>query len=367
MTELANEHDAINLGQGFPDWDGPASMLEVAREQISAGVNQYPPVRGFLDLRRAIYEDRARSFDVEYDPASEVLVTTGATEAIAATIIGLVEPGSEVILIEPYYDSYAVAIAMAGASRVTVPLVANGVGFRLDTDALRAAVTDRTAMIVVNTPHNPTGSVLALEELEAIAELAVERDLIVLSDEVYEKLTFGLPHVPIATLPGMASRTVTVSSAAKTFNVTGWKIGWVLASQPLLDAVLAAKQNLTFASGAPFQAAVAHALRNEQQWVADLARSLGRKRDALVAALSSAGLSPFRSEGSYFVCARAEKDALDYCARLPEARGVAAIPVTAFTDHPEPWRDIVRFSFCKSDEVLEEGVRRLKRPADVSL
>ncbi|WP_269451887.1 aminotransferase class I/II-fold pyridoxal phosphate-dependent enzyme [Tessaracoccus coleopterorum] len=210
-------------------------MLEIAREQILAGNNQYPPARGLPDLRRAICEDRVRNFDIEYDPASEALVTAGATEAIAATMLGLVEPGSEVILIEPYYDSYAAAVALAGATRVSVPLVADGVGFRLDLDALRAAVTDSTAMIVVNSPHNPTGTILTHAELTAIAELAVERDLLVLSDEVYERLTFDLPHVPIASLPGMGSRTITVSSAGKSFNVTGWKIGWALASEPLLE------------------------------------------------------------------------------------------------------------------------------------
>lgn len=359
MTELAQAHEAVNLGQGFPDWDGPAAMLEVAREQIAMGNNQYPPSRGLLDLRRAIYEDRARNFDVEYDPSAEILVTMGATEAIAATIIGLVEPGREVILIEPYYDSYAVAIAMAGARRVTVPLVANGVGFQLDLDALRAAVTDDTAMIIVNSPHNPTGSVLAPEELAVIAEIAVERDLLVLADEVYERITFGLPHVPIATLPGMASRTVTVSSAAKTFNITGWKIGWALASQPLLDGILAAKQYLTFAGGSPFQPAVAYALRHEQEWVNQLAVALGGKRDRLVAAIASAGLSPFRSEGTYFVCARVGQDAVEFCRNLPSAQGVAAIPVSAFTDDPGPWRDVVRFAFCKTDAVLDEGIARL--------
>ena len=360
ITELARAYDAVNLGQGFPDWDGPAGMLEVAREAIASGVNQYPPGRGTADLRSAICEDRAESFDLEYDPASEALVTAGATEAIAATMLGLVEPGSEVILIEPYYDSYAAAVAMAGARRVSVPLVRDAAGFVLDVVALRAAVTDRTAMIVVNTPHNPTGHVFGPDELAAIAELAVERDLLVLSDEVYERLTFDAPHVPIASLPGMASRTVTVSSAGKTFNVTGWKIGWALASQPLLDGVLTAKQFLTFAGGSPFQPAVAHALRHEQEWVADLRASLRVKRDRLTSALAATGLAPFRSEGTYFVCADADGfDAAELCRDLPRERGVAAIPVTAFVDDPEPWRSTLRFAFCKRDEVLDEGVRRL--------
>ncbi|HMR14197.1 MAG TPA: aminotransferase class I/II-fold pyridoxal phosphate-dependent enzyme, partial [Arachnia sp.] len=267
MTELALRHGAVNLGQGFPDWDGPARMLEIAREQVAAGNNQYPPGRGIADLRAAIAEDRATRCGQHFDPATEVLVTVGATEAIAAAILGLVEPGREVVLIEPYYDSYAAAVALAGATRVSVPLVRDGRRFVLDIDALRAAVGPKTAMIVVNSPHNPTGTILTDAELRAVAEVAVERDLLVLSDEVYERLTFDAPHTPLASLPGMAERTVTVSSAAKTFNVTGWKVGWALAPKPLLDGVLAAKQFLTYVGGAPFQPAVAHALRHEQAWV----------------------------------------------------------------------------------------------------
>ena len=359
MSELAHAHGAVNLGQGFPDWDGPPRMLEIAREQIALGNNQYPPGRGLLDLRRAICEDRARNFDLEYDPEAEALVTVGATEAIAATILGLVEPGSEVILIEPYYDSYAAAVALAGARRVSVPLVQAGSGFRLDGDALRAAVTDDTALIVVNSPHNPTGTVFGEEDLAVIADVAVEHDLLVLADEVYERLAFDAPHVPIAGLPGMGSRTVTVSSAGKSFNVTGWKVGWALASQPLLDGILAAKQFLTFSGGAPFQPAVAHALRHEGEWVAGLRATLRDNRDRLSAALTRAGLRPFRSEGTYFVCARVEGDAIDYCRELPESVGVAAIPVTAFVDEPGPWRDIVRFAFCKTESVLDEAIARL--------
>ena len=359
MSELAAQYQAVNLGQGFPDWDGPPRMLEVACEQISAGANQYPPGRGMLDLRRAICEDRARNFGVEYDPEREALVTVGATEAIAATILALVEPGAEVILIEPYYDSYAAAVALAGARRVSVPLARDKAGYRLDPAALRAAITDRTAMIVVNSPHNPTGTVFGQDECGAIAELACERDLLVLADEVYEQLSFDVPHVPIAGLPGMGTRTITVSSAAKTFNVTGWKIGWALASQPLLDAVLAAKQFLTFAGGTPFQPAVAYALRHEHAWVSELRGLLLSKRDRLTRALVEAGLAPVRSEGTYFVCARVDGDADDYCGRLPEEVGVAAVPVTAFVDEPGPWRDLVRFAFCKRDEALDEAIARL--------
>jgi N-succinyldiaminopimelate aminotransferase len=363
MTELAQRHAAVNLGQGFPDWDGPPRMLEIAREQIAGGNNQYPPGRGIADLRAAIAEDRAARCGQRFDPASEVLVTVGATEAIAAAILGLVEPGSEVVLIEPYYDSYAAAVALAGATRVSVPLVRDGRRFVLDLDALRATVGPKTAMIVVNSPHNPTGTILTDAELRAIAEVAVERDLLVLSDEVYERLTFDAPHAPLASLPGMAERTVTVSSAAKTFNVTGWKVGWALAPKPLLDGVLAAKQFLTYVGGAPFQPAVAHALRHEQAWVESLRASLQAKRDRLSSALDGAGLAPFASEATYFVCADVAglgaDDALRFCRDLPVSRGVVGIPVSVFTDHPEDWRTVVRFAFCKTDAVLDEGVRRL--------
>ncbi len=361
MSELAVRHGAVNLGQGFPDWDGPPRMLEVARERIAAGVNQYPPGRGMPGLRAAIADDRAARYGSVLDPATEVLVTVGATEAIAAAVLGLVEPGREVILIEPYYDSYAAAVALAGARRVAVPLVRDGRGFALDVDALRAAVTPDTAMIVVNTPHNPTGTMLTADELGAVAEIACENDLIVLSDEVYEHLTFDAGHVSVASLPGMRERTITVSSAAKTFNVTGWKIGWALAPAPLLDGVLAAKQFLTFVGGAPFQPAVEHALRHEQAWVEGLRRDLLGKRDRLSAALRNAGFDALASAGTYYVCVDLGDgvDGLDFCRWLPAERGVAGVPVSVFTDHPGPWRGIVRFAFCKRDEVLDEGVRRL--------
>ncbi|WGT47578.1 pyridoxal phosphate-dependent aminotransferase [Tessaracoccus lacteus] len=361
MSELAVRHGAVNLGQGFPDWDGPPRMLEVARGQIAAGNNQYPPGRGMPGLRAAIADDRAARYGSVLDPATEVLVTVGATEAIAAAVLGLVEPGREVILIEPYYDSYAAAVALAGARRVAVPLVRDGRGFALDVDALRAAVTRDTAMIVVNTPHNPTGTMLTADELGAVAEIACEHDLIVLSDEVYEHLTFDAGHVPVASLPGMRERTITVSSAAKAFNVTGWKIGWALAPAPLIDGVLAAKQFLTFVGGAPFQPAVEHALRHEQAWVEGLRRDLLGKRDRLSAALRNAGFDTLTSAGTYYVCVDLGDgvDGLDFCRRLPAERGVAGVPVSVFTDHPGPWRGIVRFAFCKRDEVLDEGVRRL--------
>ncbi|MGA9871311.1 MAG: pyridoxal phosphate-dependent aminotransferase [Rhodococcus sp. (in: high G+C Gram-positive bacteria)] len=364
MTALAVEKNAVNLGQGFPDTDGPASMLAAAQDAIASGLNQYAPGPGMPVLRNAIVADRARNYGIEYDPASEVLVTVGATEGIAATVLGLVEPGEEVLLIEPYYDSYAAAVALAGAQRSTVPLVADGSGYALDLDALERAVGPKTRMLIVNSPHNPTGTVLSRAELTRIAEIACAHDLLVLTDEVYERLTFtGSEHVPLATLPGMFERTVTVSSAAKTFNATGWKTGWALGPAQLIDAVRAAKQFMTFVGGTPFQPAVAHALEHEGRWVTNLRSELERKRDVLSSALGEAGLAVKASNGTYFLCADVsplgETDAIDFCRSLPDRIGVAAVPVTAFVDEPGPWKTLVRFAFCKKDAVLNDAAGRL--------
>ncbi|MFJ9363069.1 pyridoxal phosphate-dependent aminotransferase [Nocardia sp. NPDC101769] len=371
MTELAVRHGAVNLGQGFPDSDGPASMLEVARQAIADGFNQYPPGRGVPALRQAIAADRARRYGTHYDPDTQVLVTVGATEAIAATVLGLVEPGEDVVLIEPYYDSYAAAIALAGARRRTARLVADGDGFALDLDSLRAAITPKTRLLLVNSPHNPTGTVLSRADLTAIADIAIEHDLYVMSDEAYEHLYYdGHEHISLSTLPGMFERTIVISSAAKTFSVTGWKIGWACAPAPLLDAVLAAKQFLTFVGGGPFQPAVAHALNTEQQWVAALRDTLSEKRLRLSAALADAGFGVKRSDGTYFVCAditplgkrgEAERtEAYAFCKELPERLGVAAVPVSVFADDKAAWNHLVRFTFCKKEETIAEGVRRLR-------
>lgn len=365
MTELAVRHDAVNLGQGFPDTDGPASMLEAARRAIADGLNQYPPGRGMPVLRRAVADDRARRYGTDYDPDSQVLVTVGATEAISAAVLGLVEPGEEVVLIEPYYDSYAAAVALAGARRRTARLVANGDRFVLDLDSLRAAITPATRMLIVNSPHNPTGTVLGRADLQAIADIACEHDLLVLTDEVYEHLVYdGAEHVSLATLSGMAERTVVVSSAAKTFSVTGWKTGWACGPAELIEGVLAAKQFLTFVAGGPFQPAVAHAIAHELGWVAKLRESLSEKRLRLSAALADTGMRVYRSAGGYFVVADITPlgagDGLAFCRALPERLGVAAVPVIAFADDTAAWSHLVRFTFCKRDETLEEGVRRLR-------
>lgn len=365
MTELAVRHEAINLGQGFPDTDGPAGMLEVARQAIADGLNQYPPGRGMPILRRAIAADRGRRYGTQYDPDTQVLVTVGATEAISAAVLGLVEPGQEVVLIEPYYDSYAAAVALAGARRRTAHLVADGDRFVLDLDSLRAAITPATRMLIVNSPHNPTGTVLDRADLTAIAEIACEHDLLVLTDEVYEHLVYdGNQHISLATLPGMAERTIVVSSAAKTFSVTGWKTGWALGPAELIDGVLAAKQFLTFVAGGPFQPAVAHALNNELDWVAALRDTLSDKRLRLAAALKDTGFEVKESAGGYFICADitplGATDGLAFCRELPARLGVAAVPLIAFADHVEAWNHLVRFTFCKRDETLDEGVRRLR-------
>ncbi|MGA8125131.1 MAG: pyridoxal phosphate-dependent aminotransferase [Mycobacterium sp.] len=373
MSALAARVGAVNLGQGFPDEDGPPEMLKAAQDAIAEGVNQYPPGIGIAALREAVAAQRTRTFGVDYDPATEVLVTVGATEAIAAAVLGLVEPGSEVILIQPFYDSYSPVVAMAGAQRVVVPLVPNGRGFALDIDALRRAVTPRTRALMVNSPHNPTGTVLSEAELAAIADIAVAADLLVITDEVYEHLVFdGHRHLPLAGLDGMAQRTVTISSAAKMFNCTGWKIGWACGPAELILGVRAAKQYLTYVGGAPFQPAVAHALNTEDAWVATLRTSLQNKRDRLGQGLTEVGFGVHDSAGTYFLCADPRPlgydDSTAFCAALPERVGVAAIPMTAFCDPAardwNQWNHLVRFAFCKRDDTLDEAIRRLARLRD---
>lgn len=371
MSALAARIGAVNLGQGFPDEDGPPAMLQAAQDAIANGVNQYPPGIGIEPLRQAIAAQRARQFGIEYDADTEVLVTVGATEAIAAAVLGLVEPGSEVLLIEPFYDSYSPVVAMAGAHRVTVPLVPDGRGFALDPDAVRRAVTPKTRALIINSPHNPTGMVLSAAELAAIAEIAVAADLLVIVDEVYEQLVYswpkGHPHLPLATFDGMAQRTITISSAAKMFNCTGWKIGWACGPAKLIAGVRAAKQYLSYVGGAPFQPAVALALNNEDAWVATLRSSLQSRRDRLASALTEIGFGVHDSCGTYFLCADPRPlgyhDSATFCAALPEKVGVAAIPMSAFCDplakHADMWNHLIRFAFCKRDDTLDEAIRRL--------
>ena len=378
MTALARETGALNLGQGFPDDDGPAAVLHAARAAIADGHNQYPPGTGIAPLREAVAAHQARHYGLRLDPQTQVAVTNGATEAIAAAVLALAGPGDEVLTLEPYYDSYAAVIAMSGARHVTVPLRAGPQGFTIDARALREAFSDRTAVVLLNTPHNPTGMVLDRTALTLLADLVRAHDAVVVSDEVYEHLTFDdAEHIPIATLPGMFERTLTISSAGKTFSVTGWKVGWASGPQDLVTAVVSVKQFLTYTGGAPFQPAVATALDLEttddpdRDWIARLRADLAERRDALLDGLTRAGFAVVRPQGSYFVIADAGAwldrhglpDGAALCRALPDLAGVAAVPVSAFTV-PGSSADgdlagAVRFTFTKSWPVLSAAIERL--------
>ncbi|MBO1900494.1 aminotransferase class I/II-fold pyridoxal phosphate-dependent enzyme [Leucobacter weissii] len=372
MSALAEAEGAANLGQGFPDQDGPEWIRAAAATAIGEGANQYPPGRGIAALRSAVAEHQQRRYGLAFDPETEVLVTAGATEGLTAAVLAVAGPGDDVITLEPFYDSHAAAIAMAGARHVTVPLRAEEDGFRLDLEALRAAAGPATRAILVNSPHNPTGTVLAPEELSAIARVAVDADAVVITDEVYEHLTFdGAEHTPLATLPGMRDRTLTVSSAGKTFSLTGWKIGWATGPAPLVDAVLAIKQFLTYSGGAPFQPAIAQALVHGDGDIAELKRSLDRRRMLLLEGLRSAGFRTVRPSGTYFVCADAgpflreeARDGAAFARWLPGAAGVACVPLTAFcrpgSETSRALSDWVRFTFVKDESVLSTAIERLK-------
>ena len=373
MSALAISTGSINLGQGFPDVDGPAEVIEQAAAAMREGANQYAPGPGVPSLREAIARHQQRHYGIVLDPATQVVVTTGATEAIAAAMLGLVEPGDEVVLLEPYYDSYLAMIQMAGGVRRPVTLRAPD--FRLDVDALRSAVSERTRLILLNTPHNPTGTVLTRDELTAVAQVAVEHDLVVVTDEVYEHLTFGAPpyetqHCPISTFPGMAERTLTLSSLGKSYSFTGWKVGWASGPAHLVSALLSAKQWLTFTSGAPLQVAAAWALDNAPEWPTELAASLRERRDLLCDGLGRAGLEVTVPQGTYFattdISGLGWPDGDAFCRALPERAGVVAIPTQGFyepgrPEHDHPGRQLVRWAFCKRPEVLEEAASRLAR------
>ncbi|HXL91238.1 MAG TPA: pyridoxal phosphate-dependent aminotransferase [Streptosporangiaceae bacterium] len=364
MSARAVATGSINLGQGFPDTDGPQQIAQAAADAILSGRgNQYPPGPGVPELRDAIVEHQQRFYGLSYDPATEVLVTAGATEAVAAALLALVEPGDEVIAFEPYYDSYAANIAMAGGTRVPVTL--RPPHFRPDLDELTSKITSRTRLILLNTPHNPTGAVFSEAELEAIARLAVEHDLLVITDEVYEHLIYAGTHCPIAQFPGMRERTVSISSAGKTFSFTGWKIGWVTAAPELIGAVKTTKQFMTFVSGGPFQYAIAQALALPDSYYTQLRDDLRAKRDLLAAGLSDIGFEVYQPDGTYFVTtdiARlGERDGIEFCRGLPDRAGVVAIPSAVFYDDKEAGRTQVRFAFCKRKEVLHEALARLSK------
>ncbi|MGX2996236.1 pyridoxal phosphate-dependent aminotransferase [Streptomyces sp. JNUCC 64] len=372
MSALAAATGAINLGQGFPDTDGPEEVREAAVRALRDGRgNQYPPGPGVPELRAAVSDHQRRFHGLDVDPDTEVLVTAGATEAIAAALLALVEPGDEVVALEPYYDSYAAGIALAGGTRVPVTLRPDGDRFRLDLDELRDAVTPRTRLLLINTPHNPTGTVLTRAELAEVARLAVERDLLVVTDEVYEHLVFddadGNPaeHVPLASFPGMRERTLTISSAGKTFSFTGWKVGWITGPPPLVTAVRTVKQFLTYVSAGPFQYAVAEALALPHAYFDGFRADLRAKRDLLARGLADAGFTVYRPAGTYFVTTDVrplgETDGFAFCRALPERAGVVAVPNAVFYDDREAGAPFVRFAFCKRTSVLDEAVNRLKR------
>jgi N-succinyldiaminopimelate aminotransferase len=363
MSALAVRTGSLNLGQGFPDQDGPPAAVEAAVDALRTGRNQYPPGPGIPELRTAVAAHQARHYDLELDPQSQVVVTAGATEAIAAAILAFVNPGDEMVVLEPFYDSYVACIEMAGGVRRPVTLRAPD--FRLDVDALRAAVTERTTTLLLNTPHNPTGAVLTRDELDAVAAVAQEHDLVVVTDEVYEHLLFdGRQHVPICTLPGMWDRTVTISSAGKTFSFTGWKVGWVTGPADLVGTVMAAKQWLTFSNAAPLQPAVALALNQETGFYDALAKALQAKRDVLVDGLRRLDMDVYAPEATYFVTTDVRRyghsDGMAFCLALPERAGVVAIPSQVFYDEHDEGRHKVRWAFCKDMAVIEEGVRRLE-------
>jgi len=370
MSALAAATDAVNLGQGFPDEDGPEVVLEAARQAIRDGVNQYAPGRGIPDLLSAVAEHQKRFYGIDLDPATEVLVTVGATEALAATLLALVDgPDDEIVVFEPYYDAYAACVALAGARLVPVPL--RWPGFQPDLDELAAAVSDRTRVILVNDPHNPTGTVFSREVLDEVVRLAHRHDAIVVTDEVYEHLVFDGAHTPVATLPGAAERTLSISSAGKTFSLTGWKTGWVTGPAELVSAVLAVKQFLTYVGASPFQPAIAAGLRLPTASFTSFAATMAAKADLLGTGLRAAGFDVSTPRGSYFTVADAAPlgavDSDAFCRELPARAGVVGIPITAFVTpaHRRDYATLVRFAACKRVEVLTDAVERLSRLSPV--
>ena len=361
MSALAVRTRAVNLGQGFPDVDGPSAIVDAAVAAMRAGCNQYPPGHGSPELIDAVRRHQRRHYDLDLE-RDQVVVTTGATEAIAGAILGLVDPGDEVVVLEPFYDSYRAMIQFAGGVRRAVTLRAPD--FRLDLGEMARAITPATKLILINSPHNPTGTVLTSDEREGIARLAIEHDLVVVCDEVYEHLTYGVPHVPLATLPGMFERTLTISSSGKSFSFTGWKIGWASGPADLVAAVEGAKNWLSYTSGAPFQPAIATALDDHGDFPERLAGELAGKRDRLCAALADLGLSVYQPDGTYFVLTdvrgQGDPDGYAFCMRMANEAGVVAIPAQVFYDDLDEGRHLVRWAFCKQDAVLDEAISRLK-------
>ncbi len=361
MSALAARTHAVNLGQGFPDTDGPDEIIDVAVAAMRAGHNQYPPGPGLPELRQAVGRHQKRFYDLDYHPESEILVTVGATEAIAATMISLLEPGDEVITFEPWYDSYGASVAMAGGIKKVITLSPPEYSF--DPAELESLVTAKTKLILLNTPHNPSGKVFSAAEMSAVADIAKRHDLIVVTDEVYEHLVFDGEHIPMASLPGMWDRTVTISSGGKTFSFTGWKIGWVCAPAALVGAIRTAKQFLTFVHSGPFQLAIAAALDLDDSYYAEFVRDFRVRRDLLCDGLANAGFDVFVPQGTYFVNTDIRplgaSDGVDFCLALPDRVGVVGIPTQVFYDNRDRGKHLVRFTFCKTEAVLRDGIDRL--------
>ena len=359
VSALANRHDAVNLGQGFPDFDGPEPIRRAAAEAVTAGPNQYAPLSGLRMLREAIADWMRRTQQVEIDADAEVTVVGGATGGMADAMLGLLEPGDGVVLIEPWYDAYPAAVAMAGGRCLYATPTAPG--YRIDRTVLEAAIDERTRVLVVNSPHNPTGRVYDDEEWDAIESVVLEHDLVLVSDEVYETLVYARPHRSPITRPGLRDRTIVVSSIGKSFSATGWKIGWTIAARPLTDAVRAAHQFTIFSIATPLQVGAATALRLPDAYFERLRQDHLERRDLLVRGLHDAGLHPIEPEGTYFVLADIGRagftDDRAFCDRLLREVGVAAIPTSAF--HHDGRSGPVRFAFCKRREVLEAAVERL--------
>ena len=362
MSALAVKTGAINLGQGFPDTDGPREIAELAVTAIRDGHNQYPPGLGIKKLRDAISHHQMRFYGLEFDSETEVLVTAGATEAIAASLLAICEQGDEIITFEPYYDSYAASIALAGGVRRVITL--NTPDYSFSIDDLEKLITAKTKAILLNSPHNPTGKVFTHNELTQIANLCIEHDLVAICDEVYEHLVFEGQHIPLIQYPGMRDRTIQISSAGKTFSFTGWKIGWVCAQPALLDTVRTAKQFLTYVNGAPFQHAIAEALNLPDHYFDNFLEDMKVKRDCLSQGLEKAGLTTFTPQGTYYVTADIEnlgyEDGKQFCLDLPVQCGVVAVPNVVFYDNKDLGSTLIRFAFCKRLDVLEEAVERLQ-------
>ncbi len=363
MTRLAHQHGAINLGQGFPDWDGPDFVKEAAARSMAGGHDQYPPSHGIADLREAIALRYGPKLGRALDPETEITVTAGCTEALTAAFLGLIDPDDEVILIEPYYDSYPVGVALAGGMPRFVTL--RPPHFRLDADELKAAFSHKTKAIVLNTPQNPTGRVFDRSELETVADLCRTYDTIAIADEVYEDIVYEPDHLRLATLDGMYERTITLSSIGKTYSLTGWKVGWAIGPEHLSRGLRAAHQFLTFTTPTPVQHGAAAALGAPEEFYTDLRASYLARRDLLVDGLAAAGLRPFKPQGTYFAMADHTEfgfaDDRTFCRHLIETVGVAAIPPSAFYHRAADGASLVRFAFCKDESTLRQAVERLAR------